>query len=30
MAWLSTDKAAILVDEPQPITLIKNLEKLLQ
>jgi len=29
MAWLSTDKAAILVDEPQLITLIQNLEKLL-
>jgi 8-oxo-dGTP pyrophosphatase MutT (NUDIX family) len=30
MAWLSPDKAAILVDEPQLITLIQNLEKLLQ
>jgi hypothetical protein len=30
IAWLSTDEAAILVDEPQLITLIQNLEKLLQ
>jgi 8-oxo-dGTP pyrophosphatase MutT (NUDIX family) len=29
MAWLSTDKAANLVDEPQLITLIQNLEMLL-
>jgi hypothetical protein len=30
MAWLSSEKAAILVDEPQLITLIQNLENLLQ
>jgi 8-oxo-dGTP pyrophosphatase MutT (NUDIX family) len=30
MAWLSPDKAAMLVDEPQLITLIQNLEHLLQ
>jgi len=27
MAWLSVDEAATLVDEPQLITLIRNLEK---
>jgi hypothetical protein len=29
MAWLSTDEAVILIDEPQLITLIQDLEKLL-
>jgi 8-oxo-dGTP pyrophosphatase MutT (NUDIX family) len=30
MAWLSLNDAATLVDEPQLITLIRNLDKLLQ
>jgi hypothetical protein len=29
-AWLSTEKAAILVDEPQLIALIQNFAKLLR